>query len=340
MRTSGAVAIVLKEKQMTYAGPNQRADNVPGDLRALGIGPDVPVGICVQRSFEMVTPALAEQSRKGRASPEAIVVAATFTAEPMVEALEFWLCEVELPAQIEASPYNQAFQQLLAPTNLVSRNTRGLNVLLVRLKDWAPPYGKDAATVLGFGQRTERTLADLIYALAPVAGRNAAEVLLCICPSSKTLALHPRQADFFGRMHQRIANDLAFATNVHSMLPEQLAALYPVNALYHPRGDELGHVPDTAAFFTALATMIARKFNSLKRPGPKAIVLDCDQTLWAGVCGEDGPDGIELSSPYRALQEFMRVQLDAGRRICLCLARELEQALRASHHETLAPSLV
>jgi len=34
--------------------------------------------------------------------------------------------------------------------------------------------------------------------------------------------------------------------------------------------------------------MIARKFNSLKRPAPKVIALDCDQTLWGGVCGEMG----------------------------------------------------
>jgi FkbH-like protein len=77
-------------------------------------------------------------------------------------------------------------------------------------------------------------------------------------------------------------------------------------------------VPYTLAFFTALATIIARKFNSQKRPGPKAIVLDCDQTLWAGVCGEDGPNGIQLSPPYRALQEFMRAQSDAGRLLCVC----------------------
>jgi len=43
-----------------------------------------------------------------------------------------------------------------------------------------------------------------------------------------------------------------------------------------------------------------------QRGGPfKAIALDCDNTLWSGICGEDGPTGIMLDDGRRALQEFM-----------------------------------
>jgi FkbH-like protein len=48
------------------------------------------------------------------------------------------------------------------------------------------------------------------------------------------------------------------------------------------------------------------------------IVLDCDNTLWKGVCGEDGPFGVEVSPPYRALQEFMIGQMNDGMLLCLC----------------------
>jgi thioesterase domain-containing protein/acyl carrier protein len=53
-RTPGAVAVVFGNEQMTYAELNRRADKVAEHLRALGMGPDVPVGICVERAFEMV----------------------------------------------------------------------------------------------------------------------------------------------------------------------------------------------------------------------------------------------------------------------------------------------
>lgn len=132
-----------------------------------------------------------------------------------------------------------------------------------------------------------------------------------------------------------MAAELTDLANVHVITPAQLLALYPVPDHYDPQGDELGHVPYTPAFFTALATMIARTFNAQKWPAPKVIVLDCDQTLWAGVCGEDGPDGIELRAPHRALQEFMRAQMDAGRLLCLCSKNSLEdvQAVFARHPE-------
>jgi amino acid adenylation domain-containing protein/FkbH-like protein len=283
-----------------------------GILKTLAQNPETPLA-----QFKL-TPELDQQSRKNRTLPDQIAVTATFTAEPLAEPLEFWLRELELPAQIQFAPYNQVFQQLLEPASLLSRNTRGLNVVLVRMEDWAPALGNDGETVSDFAQRIERALGDLISALRSAAGRNTAQFLLCICPASGALVRDARQPVFFGRMQERIADELGSATNLHLIFPEQLAALYPVDEVYDSRGDQLGHVPYTQAFFTALATLIARKFNSQKRPAPKAIVLDCDQTLWAGVCGEDGPDGIALDPPRRALQQFMRAQLDAGRLLCLC----------------------
>src|SRR4029078_4597273 len=93
---------------------------------------------------------------------------------------------------------------------------------------------------------------------------------------------------------------------------------YPVAEYLDPSGDELGHVPYTPMMFTALGTMVARKLHALNRPPYKVIALDCDQTLWSGVCGEDGPDGIRLDPARVALQKFMRAQLDAGMLLCLC----------------------
>ena len=65
-----------------------------------------------------------------------LAIAATFTAEPLEEAMDFWMGELELPASIEFAPYNQVFQQLLDPGSLLSQNRQGVNVVLVRLEDW------------------------------------------------------------------------------------------------------------------------------------------------------------------------------------------------------------
>ncbi|OLE00767.1 MAG: hypothetical protein AUI36_44290 [Cyanobacteria bacterium 13_1_40CM_2_61_4] len=53
-RTPDAVAVVFKGDQLTYRELNTRANRLAHYLRAHGVGPEVTVGICVERSFEMI----------------------------------------------------------------------------------------------------------------------------------------------------------------------------------------------------------------------------------------------------------------------------------------------
>lgn len=53
-RTPQAQAVVCGEQQCTYAELNGRANRVAGFLRARGVGPDVTVGLCVERGIPML----------------------------------------------------------------------------------------------------------------------------------------------------------------------------------------------------------------------------------------------------------------------------------------------
>jgi amino acid adenylation domain-containing protein len=53
-RTPCAVAVAVEEQQLTYRELNRRANQLAHHLRALGVGPEVLVGICVDRSVEAV----------------------------------------------------------------------------------------------------------------------------------------------------------------------------------------------------------------------------------------------------------------------------------------------
>ncbi|HUZ95886.1 MAG TPA: amino acid adenylation domain-containing protein [Edaphobacter sp.] len=53
-RTPDNVAILFEGQQLTYAQLNARANQVAHHLQALGVGPEVPVAICMQRCPEMV----------------------------------------------------------------------------------------------------------------------------------------------------------------------------------------------------------------------------------------------------------------------------------------------
>ncbi|CAN2534219.1 Gramicidin+S+synthase+2 [Methylocapsa aurea] len=53
-RAPEVVALVYEGVQLSYGALNERANQLAHHLRTLGVGPDVIVGLCVERSFEMI----------------------------------------------------------------------------------------------------------------------------------------------------------------------------------------------------------------------------------------------------------------------------------------------
>ena len=248
----------------------------------------------------------------------AIAVAATFTAEWIEETLRFWMRELGLDLQIRFAPYNQVFQQLLDPAGLLASNRDGVNLILVRLEDWSRTGDPPAL---------ESNVEHFLASLRAAAGSFPAPLIVGLCPDSPAFLASPGNAAVAERSSARIREAVAPLASVHLITPGELSRLYPVPDFYDPHGNELGHVPYRPVFFSALGTLVARKIRALRTPPYKVIVLDCDETLWSGICGEDGPDGVRIGPERRALQEFMLEQRRAGMLLCLCSKNNEEDVL-------------
>ncbi|MBZ5724668.1 MAG: HAD-IIIC family phosphatase [Acidobacteriia bacterium] len=231
----------------------------------------------------------------------AIAISATFTAEAIQPAMAFWAAELGLDWDIRFAAYDQLFQQLLDPGGLFARN-RGANVGLLRFEDWL----RDGGTA-GLEERARR----LVEAVRASAASFRAPLILAICPSA------PRHEATFAGLEHTVRQGVAGLAAVDIIAPAELLALLPVAEIHDAHADELGRVPYTPLFFVALATAVTRRIHALIRPPYKVIALDCDETLWAGICGEDGPHGVVLDEPRRALQEFMAGRRKAGMLLAL-----------------------
>ena len=105
---------------------------------------------------------------------------------------------------------------------------------------------------------------------------------------------------------------------VRVITAREVESLYPVADRFDSSADAMASIPYTPIYYAALGTMVARKVQKLLFPPYKVILLDCDGTLWDGICGEDGPLGIRIDAVRLSLQEFIVNQSLQGMLVCLC----------------------
>ncbi|HYL99520.1 MAG TPA: HAD-IIIC family phosphatase, partial [Blastocatellia bacterium] len=256
----------------------------------------------------------------GQSQPFTIAIASTFSAQPIEDSLRFWIGKLAFDAEIVFAPFNQVFQQLLDPGSLFLRNRNGVNVILLRIEDWrARESALSGPQSLGDIESTvEANASYLDQALKSFAARSSVPCVVCLCPASPSMLASEADARRISRIEESLKDGLEGAPDVHIITSRDLSSKYPVAEYYDRRGYELGAIPYTSHFFTALGTMIARTLSALRGPSYKVIALDCDHTLWNGICGEDGAEAVTIEPAHRFLQEFMVAQHDAGMLLCLC----------------------
>jgi len=238
-----------------------------------------------------------------------IVVAANFTADPIVPALGFWQEFLALNGQVQIAPYDQLFQQLLDAASPLRSNLNGLNLILLEPGAW---LGKNK----GSSDQLAEQFKDALH--AAISATPNTQYIVMLCPSQSAIA--STEAAFVQHLEE--------ITGLIVISPDQLQTNYPCREIFDPAASKLADIPYFKAYFVALGTLAIRHYFHARTPARKVIVLDCDDTLWSGLCSELGPTGVAVSTEHLMLQSFAKQQRDAGRLLCLA-SRNIETDVKA-----------
>lgn len=245
-----------------------------------------------------------------------VVIASSFTADPLLAPLSLLLDEAGLAVPAMVAPYGQPFQQLLDTGSSFAQNHDGVNVLLIRFEDWLRDADGQIDRSDDRRSAMKRNVVDLAAAVRTATQRDATPLLVGVCPSSSAVRAEAKVYESLRDLETSFRTDLAGLSSVRFVSMDGFAA-WPTELLLDPERDRLGHVPYTSRFFAALAKELARLTHALKTQPVKVLVLDCDNTLWNGIVGEDGVAGIRIRKREQDLQRFALDKKKAGMLLCL-----------------------
>ena len=223
-----------------------------------------------------------------------VILASSYTIEPIEPGLKYWFNKIGIPANIRFAPYNQIFQQLLDPSSLFSRNSNGVNIVVLRLEDWRGDQPQDAAS---YKECIHRNTVELLQGIKAASERSpGTSFLVILCPVSPAIQNDTDAHTFFTSIEADLCTKLHSLPGIYAISSIELQETYHVPDYYQALGETVGHIPYTEPFYVALSTLISRRLYSFKSSPAKVIAVDCDNTLWSGVVGEDGALGVSIDS--------------------------------------------
>jgi FkbH-like protein len=120
------------------------------------------------------------------------------------------------------------------------------------------------------------------------------------------------QRNAIARLNQRLAESLQAIGSAFTVDVEGALSRLGYDRAIDDRYWHVGRAPYRPPLLEQLSREYVRFAAALKGKNKKCLVLDCDNTLWGGIIGEDGIHGIHLGAdhPGSAYLEFQQAILD------------------------------
>jgi FkbH-like protein len=249
-----------------------------------------------------------------------IGLASSFTVDALVPYLGAQLlAPEEAVPRIHLANYNQVLRVCFDRASEFGDAKLDLLILLWRLEDLGDPtdpaaIGDASAMMLKAIEHLRSDFDGTLLVGVPPRPRPVTDGLVELSRPSELTELWYAQQSAVARLTRRHSGIYALELEaLIASLGEAVSLDYRTELLYRQ--------PYTDHFYVACGKALARLIRARKAQPKKCLVLDCDNTLWGGVIGEDGVGGVMLSDdfPGSAFRQFQK-QLAMLRRSGVFLA--------------------
>jgi FkbH-like protein len=251
-----------------------------------------------------------------------IGLAASFTAYNLVQFVGAPLLLAGRRPKITVGPFNQLFQTCLDHKSHLGAECDVI-ALLWRIEDLLFEEANDAiASDKAAWLKAIEKVGSLVAAISSLRSNFTGAIIVSVPPLPSGLASGPLalgNPTGLGAFHRAIVD--YFVESIGRLEGVRLVDFDAVQrhvgyeASFDPRQWYLYRQPFSDSFLYFAGEQIGRIVLANRRSAKKCVVLDCDNTLWGGIIGEVGLDGIELGAEYpgSAFCDFQRLLLNLRR---------------------------
>ncbi|RKY10375.1 MAG: hypothetical protein DRP56_01165 [Planctomycetota bacterium] len=225
----------------------------------------------------------------------------SFTVDPLVDFTVVQAAACGIGIQIYIAPYGQIAQEILNPESGLYTFDPDVTVLMVEADSLAE-NPLDAADELATLSRkfTEKCPGILVL------GNFTAP------PNWPLHILETQRRERTRQANHQLKEHFKDDPRVQSCDLDTLAAYYGYANAISAEMAAMAKIPFSEGFLALLAKKLVSHLKAHAGIIRKCLVLDCDNTLWGGIIGEDGIDGIALGPdwPGREFLDFQKVILE------------------------------
>jgi FkbH-like protein len=255
------------------------------------------------RQFKQVASLVDQQSLK----PLRLAVLRSYTAEMIEPILKLRLMLEGYAAEFFFGDFNQYAQEILDVDSPLYKFGPDVVLLLIRIEEvmpefideygqfpfehWQSEIAKRAEQIAGLAMTLashrpcQILIQNLVSPTAPFWGGYDAQTL-------------NNQQSLVNNFNGQMADKLQGSSSINIWDFQRLVRQLGADNIYDPKAWYSAHNPYRQKQYPQIAGDLLKYLRSALGRQKKCIVLDLDNTLWGGIAGEDGMDGVQLGHDY------------------------------------------